>query len=166
MELLLVRHAIAFDRNHLRWRNDALRPLSPRGLLKMRRAAAGIRKLGIIPSRVLSSPLVRARQTAQLLCGKARWPHATIVEALAPARPIPDLLRLLASQRVVRLAVIGHEPDLGHLLACCIGSPPGAAPVQLRKGGIACVVFDGTIKAGGGRLVWLLTPRVLRSLAR
>ena len=166
MELLLVRHAIAFERDRLRWRDDALRPLSPRGRQRMQRAAAGLRRLGIVPTRVLASPLARARQTAEILAREAHWPQASVAGALAPAQPVGQLLRTLAAQRVARLAVIGHEPELGHLLAHCLGGIAGAMQVEFRKGGIACLAFDGAIRPGGGRLCWLLPPRMLRAAGR
>jgi phosphohistidine phosphatase len=166
MELLLVRHAIAFDRDLSRWRNDALRPLTPRGIQRMGRAAAGARRIAFVPSRLLTSPLVRARQTAQILASKARWPEPIVAEALAPARPLRNVLLALGAQRVARLAVVGHEPDLGHLLAYCIGAEPGMTQLELRKGGMACVAFEGAVRFGGGRLAWLLPPRILRAMAR
>jgi phosphohistidine phosphatase len=166
IELLLLRHAIAFERDRLRWPDDALRPLTPRGLHRMRRAAAGLRRLDIPPVRVLTSPLMRARQTAELLAGEASWPDASLTNALVPAQPVRPLFRLLTEQKVGRLAVVGHEPELGHLLAYCVGGDSGAVQVEFRKGGIACVVFAGAMRPGGGRLRWLLPPRVLRDLAR
>jgi phosphohistidine phosphatase len=165
-ELLLVRHAIACERDPLRWRNDALRPLSPRGERRLRRAAAGLRRLGIRPARVYTSTLARPRQTAAILASEARWPEATAIDALAPAQPVRQLMRMLAAQHVARIAVIGHEPYLGHLLAGCISADTDPPQVEFRKGGIACVAFRGAIRPGGGRLRWLLTPRMLRALAR
>jgi phosphohistidine phosphatase len=166
MELLLVRHAIAFVRDRLRWPDDALRPLTPRGLLRMRRAAAVLRRLDIPPARVLASPLVRARQTAELLASEARWPEAALLNALAPGKSVRPLFRLLAAHKVESLAVVGHEPELGHLLAYCVCGESGTVQVEFRKGGIACVVFGGAMRPGAGQLRWIVPPRMLRALAR
>ena len=64
MDLLIVRHAIAFERNVRRWRDDGERPLSPEGMVRARKAAAGLKYIAERPQCVLSSPLVRAKQTA------------------------------------------------------------------------------------------------------
>ena len=132
----------------------------------MRRAAAGLRRLDNLPTRVLTSPLVRARQTAELLASEARWPEAAVVSALAPAQPVRPLFRLLAAHKVGCLAVVGHEPDLGYLLTYCVCGDSGSVQVEFRKGGIACVVFGGAMRPGRGQLRWLLPPRVLRAMAR
>jgi len=67
MELLIVRHAIAFEADARRWPDDSERPLSPQGLARARKAAAGMKQLVRAPGRVLVSSLVRARQTAAIL---------------------------------------------------------------------------------------------------
>ena len=76
MELLIVRHAIACEGDAKRWPDDGARPLSPRGVLRARRAAAGLKKLAVRPVRVLVSPLVRTQQTAAILTQYAGWPRA------------------------------------------------------------------------------------------
>ena len=84
MELLIVRHAIAFERNPERWPDDGARPLSPRGVMRARRAAAGLKKLAVRPVRVLASPLVRTQQTAAILTQYAGWPRALLCPLLLP----------------------------------------------------------------------------------
>src|SRR5215469_14825655 len=74
MDLLIVRHAIAFDRNPRRWRDDGERPLSPEGMVRARKAAAGLKQITDRPQCVLCSPLVRARQTATILAEFSGWP--------------------------------------------------------------------------------------------
>jgi phosphohistidine phosphatase len=76
MDLLIVRHAIAYERDRARWREDALRPLSPAGIRRARKAAAGLKELTARPERLLTSPLVRAQQTARILTAVAGWPAA------------------------------------------------------------------------------------------
>ena len=94
MDLLIVRHAIAFDRDHRRWREDAARPLSPAGIRRARKAAAGLKKLTARPQRLLTSPLLRAKQTAQILTDVAGWPAAEEVPELSPGEPVPGVLAL------------------------------------------------------------------------
>ncbi len=162
MELLLVRHAIAFERDPKRWRDDSERPLSARGLERARKAAAGLKRLTKAPARLWTSPLVRARQTAAILTEIAGWPQAVPAAQLAPGTRPQELLAWLARAGVDRIAAVGHEPDLSALLAVCLGSEkPGA--LGFKKMGIALVSFRGAARPGGGRLVWFASPRVLRA---
>ncbi|HEY4445092.1 MAG TPA: phosphohistidine phosphatase SixA [Steroidobacteraceae bacterium] len=162
MELLIVRHAIAFERDRQRWRDDAARPLSPAGIRRARKAAAGLKEFSKAPDRVLTSPLVRAKQTAQILTDIAGWPQAEEAPELAPGAPAPAALTLLAKIRVKRVAVVGHQPDLGALLTACLIEDGEALPIEMKKNAIACVSFDGPLRAGRASLLWLATPRMLR----
>src|SRR5271167_2341100 len=99
MELLIVRHAIAFESDRLRWRDDGARPLSPMGIRLSRKAAAGLKQFSKVPDRLLTSPLVRARQTARILTDVAGWPRAEEVSELLPGgAPLP-VLSLLGGDR-------------------------------------------------------------------
>lgn len=163
MELLIVRHAIAFERDARRWPDDAERPLSPRGLNRARKAAAGLKQLVPAPGRVLVSPLARTRQTAAILTEVAGWPEAIPCALLAPGGSPVALLTLLKRTRGTRIAVVGHEPGLGRLLAVSL---PGAAAAQgfrFRKMGAALLSFRGAARVGGARLAWLVPPKVLRA---
>jgi phosphohistidine phosphatase len=162
MELLLVRHAIAFERDPRRWRDDGGRPLSPRGSARARKAAAGLKRLTKAPARVLSSPLLRARQTAAILTQVAGWPQAVPCAQLSPGTPPEVLLAWLARAPGARVAAVGHEPDLSGLLAACVGSGKPAA-LGFKKMGVALVGFRGAPRAGGGRLLWFAPPRLLRA---
>jgi phosphohistidine phosphatase len=164
MELLIVRHAIACERNAKRWPDDGARPLSPRGVMRARSAAAGLRKLGLRPVRVLVSPLERTRQTAAILTQYAAWPKAISCPQLLPGGSPRDLLVLLARTRGQRLAVIGHQPDLGRLIAACLPGGPGSAAFEMRKMAFALIAFQGTPRAGQGELRWLIPPKVLRAI--
>ena len=167
MDLLIVRHAIAFERSSRRWRDDSERPLSPEGMARARRAAAGLKLIAERPLCVLSSPLVRARQTAAILAEFAGWPKAVECPALAPDEPPEEVFAALAAQRQKIVAVVGHQPGLGRLLAACLPAQVlgGANPeaFELKKMGAALVSFSGTPRAGGGILAWLVPPRILRA---
>lgn len=164
--LLMVRHAIALERNPARWHDDALRPLSARGIRRYRRAAAGLRHLVKPPTQVLSSPMLRARQTAAILSEDAEWPRAQIVATLAPGHRPEQTIAQLSARHGARLAIVGHEPDLGQLLAYCIGDKIARPHIEFKKGAVACIAFAGSIRAGRGALQWLLPTRVLRKLPR
>jgi phosphohistidine phosphatase SixA len=82
-----------------------------------------------------------------------------------PGSSPQELLALLARARETRIAVIGHQPDLGRLLGACLPGSVGGAAFELRKFGVALVRFQGAARAGQGELGWLVPPRVLRALA-
>jgi len=164
MDLLIVRHAIAFERNRQRWLQDAERPLSPAGIRRARKAATGLKELIRPPDRVLTSPLLRAKQTAEILADAADWPQATECFELSPGEPAQALLTLLARDRSKLVAVVGHQPSLGHLLTACLIGDGGVLAIEMKKNAIACLSFPGAPRAGRAALKWLATPRMLRSI--
>jgi phosphohistidine phosphatase len=113
---------------------------------------------------LLSSPLVRARQTAKILTQVAGWPEAEEVLELSPEEPALAVLTLLARDRSKIVAVVGHQPGLGELLAACLLGEGGALPIEMKKNAVACVAFEGKPRAGHAALKWLATPRMLRAL--
>jgi phosphohistidine phosphatase len=164
MDLLIIRHAIAFDRDPHRWQEDGDRPLSPAGIRRARKAAVGLKSLTGRPQRLLTSPLVRARQTAQILTDIARWPQAEEMAELAPGEPALAVLELLRKDRCKLTAIVGHQPGLGHLLAACLLGTGASVPIEMKKNAVACVSFDGAARPGNAALKWLATPRMLRAL--
>jgi phosphohistidine phosphatase len=163
LELLVVRHAIAFERDARRWPDDGERPLSPQGVARARKAAAGLRRLVGAPERVLSSPLVRAQQTAAILTEIADWPRATRCPELAPGSTPEALLSVLRRMPQTRIAVVGHEPGLGRLLAVALPGTASAHAFRFRKMGTAHLSFPGSARARGARLEWLVPAKVLRA---
>jgi len=164
LDLLIVRHAIAFDRDRNRWHDDADRPLSPAGIRRARKAAAGLKQFAERPDRLLTSPLVRARQTARILTEVAGWPTAEETPQLSPGEPALAVLALLGRSRSKLTAVVGHQPDLSHLLGACLLGGGGALPVEMKKNAVACVSFAGRVRPGQAALSWLATPKMLRAL--
>jgi phosphohistidine phosphatase len=164
VDLLIVRHAIAMERDAKRWPDDHLRPLSARGFARGSKAAAGLRHLSARPQLVLASPLLRAQQTAQILERYARWPRARISADLIPDTAPRALLGSLARSAAECVAVVGHEPQLGALLGQCL---PGAANgFALRKMGAALVRFRGRARPERGQLVWFAPPKLLRAMRK
>src|SRR5207248_854565 len=133
MDLLIIRHAIAFERDRHRWHQDAARPLSPAGIRRARKAAAGLKELTRRPQHFFTSPLLRARQTAQILTDIAGWPAAQEMLELSPGEPPLAVLNLLAKDRGKLTAVVGHQPGLGHLLAACLLGGSGSLPIEMKK---------------------------------
>src|SRR5205814_3002469 len=109
MQLLVVRHAVAFERSATRWPDDADRPLTPEGAERARKAAQGLKRIADPPARVLASPLSRAQETAAILTRLAGWPEASVCVQLLPGASPEELLALLARTRDRSIAVVGHE---------------------------------------------------------
>lgn len=162
-ELLIVRHAIAFAKDARRWPDDSLRPLTARGRRRFRDAAAGLKGLTPAPDVVLTSPYVRARETADILVRQADWPEARDCAELEPDVHPREALKRVRSSSGARIAVVGHEPHLGHLIGLCLAGDAGALSVELKKGGAALLSFSDDVRAGAARLVWLAPPRLLRA---
>ena len=162
MELLIIRHAIAFPRDRHRWADDGARSLSPAGVKRSRKAASGLKELCKMPDRLLSSPLVRARQTAKILTEVAGWPPAEVAPELKPGQTAAAVLALLGKDRSKRIAIVGHQPDLSVLLTACLLKDGGALPIEMKKNAVACLSFRRRARFGSATLEWLATPRMLR----
>lgn len=167
MELLIVRHAIAVERGDPAYATDDERPLTPEGIHKFRAAARGIRDLCGKLDRIVSSPLVRARQTAEILRDVvASDLDLDLSENLAPGGDYTALLEDVTKLNAERVAVVGHEPHLSGLVSYCLVGERPLAPVLLKKGAAALVLFEGSPAAGGGTLGWLLQPGALRGIGQ
>lgn len=166
MELLILRHAIAFPEDAKRWPDDTGRPLTVEGVKRARRAAAGLKRIAKRPTLVLTSPLVRARDTAMIFKQAAGWPEAVQCEALAPGGTPEAVLETLRRRgaKADCVAVVGHQPHLGRLLALCLRGDARDEAFELRKSAVACVQFEGPPRAGRGVLTALFTPRALRKI--
>jgi phosphohistidine phosphatase len=160
--LYVIRHAIAAERGDA-WPDDTRRPLTHEGAARMRQVVKGLSELGVDIDLVLTSPLVRAVETAEIVSrGLKSKPGIIKVPALAPGGAPVRVAEALASHTKPRaLAVVGHEPDLGELAGWLVGTRTHFA---FKKGGVACIEVAEWPPAGKGRLLWLATPRMLRCL--
>lgn len=158
----LVRHGIAEDVPASG--RDADRALTGEGRRRTRRAALGLRELGVRPAVVLASPLLRARQTAEIVAEVLdvrleRWDD--LAPGLDPGRVSRELDARFAGAGPV---LVGHEPHCGELLAYWLtGSPVGLA-VRFRKGAVACVAGAMLPPQGRAELEWMLTADQLGAL--
>jgi phosphohistidine phosphatase len=165
MHVYLVRHAIAYQPDPTAWPDDRERPLTPQGEKKFRRAVRGLATLVKGVDVVLSSPLTRAWQTAEIL-QKAGWPAPLRFEPLEPGRDPAEILEALQPHAAASsVALVGHEPALHELASYLLTADANSARLVMRKGGVASLIFDHDLRAGGADLEWLLRPRVLRDLA-
>ena len=163
-ELYLIRHGVAEERGEA-WPDDSKRPLTEDGTSRMRKAARGLSRLGVAFDIVLTSPLVRARQTAEIVAGGlAPRPTLVNIESLAPDAGYAALMADLEKQaRKPRIALVGHEPDIGELAARLIGS---RRAIEFKKGAICRIDLDEIPPSGPGQLRWFLTPKILLALKK
>jgi phosphohistidine phosphatase len=163
-ELYLIRHGVAEERGDA-WPDDAKRPLTEEGTSRMRKAARGLSRLGVVFDIVLTSPLVRARQTAEIVAGGLA-PRPTLVnlDSLAPDAGYAALITDLEKHaRKPRIALVGHEPDIGELAARLIGS---RRSIEFKKGAICRIDIDEIPPNGPGQLRWFIAPKILLALKK
>lgn len=166
MEVYLVRHAIAHERSRARWPNDALRPLTPAGKERFRKAARGLARLLPKSALLLTSPFVRARDTARILGSVAKLRSPIEVQELASGKPASEAFELLRARKRAAIVLVGHEPNLGIFLSAALAGDRASLKIAFKKGGAACLEFARGIGPGQATLKWLMPPRALRSLRR
>jgi phosphohistidine phosphatase len=164
-ELYLMRHGIAEDRAAGGVIDDAQRALTDEGKAKMREIAAGLDRIGTELQWVISSPLVRAVQTAKIVADTlSSKPPLDICEALAPGGSSDELFNFVARSAERRqVMVVGHEPDLSDLATRLIGAGR-SANMPFKKGGCCLISFDNFPPDSPGRLVWWMPPAIMRKL--
>jgi phosphohistidine phosphatase len=159
MELYVIRHAIAEDAAPDQ--DDAARELTADGEKKLKAEVKGLRELGWVFDRVLTSPWARARRTAELLAPVSECKlEETPLLAMSPTR---ELLTLLGESGT-QVAIVGHEPWLTELIQWLTLADPYRNALVLKKGGIAHL--EGTPVPGAMKLRALLPPKILRTVAR
>lgn len=156
MRLFFLRHGLA---NHPYWnRPDFERPLTDQGKEKMVRTADTINKLNLDLELVLTSPLIRARQTAEILVENLELPvPLQLEERLSPGFDADALNEMLKDHREIQtLMVVGHEPDFSEVIEDVIGG----GQIVVKKGSLARVDLYRT-HPPQGELVWMIPPKVL-----
>ncbi len=165
-EFYIMRHGIAVMRGATAFIDDTKRPLTPEGKQKMRAIATGLVRMGFDLDWIVSSPLVRAVETAEII-GEllSSKPPLDFCDALRPGGSGEALIAFLAKRpKCRRVLVVGHEPDLGELAARLMGAGRNAN-MPFKKGGCCLITFNEFPPKSPGRLVWWLTPRIMRKLA-
>jgi len=165
VNLYIMRHAEAEDEAESG--GDEARPLTVRGRERTRDAAGGLRALGLRFDAILSSSLLRAAETAELVADEyANNPLPQVLPALSPdVSPREALAALTPFARHGEVLIVGHEPQLSRLVGLLLTSS-GAVAIRFKKG--ACVALDlpKAIEPGAGELRWMLTQRQLRKLRK
>ncbi len=154
MQLILLRHGKAEDINI---GGDFSRELVEKGREQSRRAARLLKGAGALPDIVLTSPLTRARQTADEFCQTAGMPGPVIQGWLACGmHPESALAELAAFRDFKRVAIVGHEPDFSQLIQWILGA--NGSSIEVKKGAIACVQI--TPPSRHGTLAYLIPPKL------
>lgn len=161
MILYIVRHAWAGEHDEKRYPNDDLRPLTTDGKKRFAKMLEHLDGAKIRPTWIATSPLVRCRQTAEILA--KHLPEPPEIAELIALRPDADLGELLAwtgrRSRDEQIAWVGHAPSVSDLAAALIGD--GAASIRFAKGAIAAIRFEGAVERNAGELAWLATAGLL-----
>jgi len=160
MNLYFLRHAVAVERGAPGYSDDSQRPLTAEGRKKMRRIAKGIKALKLSFDLVLSSPYVRARETAEMVSSKI-----SLTENLAPGAPFEKLIREInaRSPKPRNVLLVGHEPDLSRMVSFLLAGRRDV-PMDFKKGGLCCISAGKLPAAGCATLQWFLAPSQLRML--
>jgi phosphohistidine phosphatase len=157
MKLYFLRHGAAVEQDE--WQgDDATRPLTPDGRKAMEREAKAMKDLDLEPDLIITSPLTRAKETAEIVASALRMQERLVEDRrlaeTVDANVIGQLLRSHGDAQVIML--VGHEPDFSRT----IGQLAGGANVDLKKGGLARIdLADST--STSGELVWLIPPKAL-----
>jgi phosphohistidine phosphatase len=166
MRLYIVRHAIAVPRG-TPWVEDDARELTEEGRSKMKQIALGLRALNYKPELILSSPLPRAAQTAEIVIEAfEKGIELKITPSLAPSGVRRELYREIRQyeKKLKSLMLVGHQPSLGEIAGeIAFGSPEQY--IEFKKGGVCAIEWEIARGAPKGTMIALLTPSVLRSIA-
>ena len=166
MNLYLMRHGIAVVADQPGIESDSARPLTPKGIKRMRRAARGMRRLGLSFDALLTSGLARARQTAEIVAD-ALGLEAQLQEIseLAPENSVDRLISALTRFKDrEHVLLVGHNPLLGHIFSFLISGQNITVEAELKKGGLCRIEIDGLPPGVPGTLHWFLPPKQLRLL--
>jgi phosphohistidine phosphatase len=168
VQLLIIRHGVAMDRDEfaVSGNPDDLRPLTKKGSRRMKQVASGLKSQVDSIDHLATSPLTRACETAEIVADEFGIEDKEVAACLVPGVSFDDFAQWCTTQHDVgTLAIVGHEPHLSSL-ATWLLTGEGDSKMELRKGGACLIEFESLPRRDSGTLVWLLTPRQLRSLAR
>ena len=166
MKIYLIRHSNAVDPGTPGYEDDSLRPLTEKGRDKMKDIASALKELNVKPDLIVSSPYVRAQQTAEILAKVLKYKQElAFSEALVPMGNADNIIgEINEKYSVDELVLVGHEPCLSVLIGTLIAGNPELA-INLKNGGVCCLSSDDLHTERKAVLEWLLTPKILSELA-
>jgi phosphohistidine phosphatase len=160
MLLYIIRHAWAEERDPQQWPDDSQRPLTADGQKRFNKLLKKLTDVRFAPSIIASSPLLRCRQTAELIAERfPSKPNIVLLDALAPNSNLESLIEWTTQQGDTDIAWIGHAPDVEHLAARLISD--AAVSIRFRKGAVMAIRFEEGIGLATGQLQWLATAKLL-----
>ncbi len=167
MNLYIVRHAIAVEPGTPGYDDDGQRPLTEEGRRKMKKIVKGLRQLELDLDRILTSPYVRARDTAEILAGGFRLKHEIVLsDNLIPPGNFDRLIdEIIEKHNADNLALVGHEPMLSSFVSFLMTGSPEAA-IDLKKGGVCLLSAADFRRERRAALQWLLTPAIMVELSK
>jgi len=164
MNLFLLRHGIAVERDEFASANDELRPLTPKGQRELRQSVAALRAMELQFDVILSSPLLRARQTAEIVAAELKLKKRLVFAAeLKPGGSAKKLVQKINAlkTRPKNILLVGHEPDFSQLILLLVTGQTGAG-FALKKGGLAKLELEKFRAGQCATLAWLLTPKQMK----
>jgi len=167
MDLYLLRHGLVVERGTPGFENDDTRPLTPKGRRQLRKISAAFQTLELDFDLILSSPLVRARQTAEIVAAQMKLKkNLVFADELSPGGSAKNLVEKILSLKPLpkNLLLVGHEPDLGKLISFLVSGKTSAG-FALKKAGLAKLEVKSLHAGQCATLAWLLTPSQLKLLA-
>ena len=167
MDLYILRHAIAAESGSPAYEDDSQRPLTPRGSAKMKRIASGLCHMQVEFDFILSSPLVRARQTAEIVAKTYDLKDKLVLTpALLPEAPGSQIINEINEKyaNYKNVVLIGHQPHLNTLISMLISGDP-TLNIDLKKGGLCRLGIEQLRYDRCATLEWLLYPFQMASLA-
>ncbi len=167
MDLYIVRHAIAVEEGTPGYGDDNQRPLTDSGRKKMKKIVRGLRQLDIELDKIVTSPYVRARDTAEILAsGFKMKKEIAFSDNLIPPGNFDRLIDEITEKYAVNsLALVGHEPMLSGFISFLMTGNPNAA-ITLKKGGVCLLSADDSLQGRRASLQWLLTPATMLELSK
>ena len=162
MEIYIVRHGIAIDREDPKCPPDPERYLTEEGVERTKRVAAGVAALSTAPDLLLSSPYVRAMQTAEIFAAALDYPKLKIRRSdllLPGAEPTLFFRELAKDKQTSTLFIFGHAPQLDDVISTALGLKHHIT--SLKKAGVALIELK-RVSPPSGQLLWLATPKLLR----
>jgi phosphohistidine phosphatase len=162
MILYIIRHAWAGHFGDPEWPDDFQRPLTAKGKNRFVQVVQALADRGFRPEIVATSPLVRCRQTAEIVVEQVTdAPGLVQLDELRPHSDLGGLIAWTAREAAAcgEVAWVGHAPDVGEMTAALIGQP--GAIIRFAKGAVAAIEFEEQPQIGQGELRWLVTAKML-----
>ncbi len=160
MDFFILRHGIAADRESGDFDRDADRPLTPEGIKKVKRIAGSMKAMDLDCQLILSSPYLRAKQTAEIVTKSLGWQRRLeFTDELTPGGEYRGLIGLLNRRELLKsVLLVGHEPHLSGLISLLTTGETSMGLI-LKKGGLAKLSTDSLLPGKCAALEWLLTPK-------